>query len=116
MVVDRDVQAGAAEPRGEPQPRPSAWCPPSSGILATFLTSTWMSSPGLSRSWRTGVTGPRRRTSPVTRSTSASLGIPRLATILAQVWVGTPVAAASPGGASSSDERASQACLWQAKC
>lgn len=75
-----------------------------------------MSSPGLSRSWRTGVTGPRRRTSPVTRSTSASLGIPRLATILAQVWVGTLVAAASPGGASSSDERASQTCLWQAKC
>lgn len=42
------------------------------------------------------------------RSTSASLGIPRLATILAHVRAGTPVAAASPSGASSIDERASQ--------
>ncbi len=42
----------------------------------------------------------------MTRSTSASLGIPRLATILAQVRAGTPVAAASPRGASMSSRLA----------
>ena len=85
----------------DPQPRPRALCPPS-GMRSTFLTSTWTGSPGLSRPWRTGVTGPRARTSPVTRSTSARRGRPRLATILTQVRAGTPVAAASPSGASSS--------------
>ena len=53
-----------------------------------------------------GGTEPRRRTSPVTRPTSASLGIPRPATILAQVRAGTPVAAARPSGASMSSRLA----------
>ena len=43
----------------------------------------------------------------MTRSTSASLGSPLLATILAQVRAGTPVSAASASGARSSLARAS---------
>lgn len=57
-------------------------------MRATFFTSTSASAPG-----------PRDRTSPVTRSTSASLGRPLLATILAQVRAGTPVSAANASSA-----------------
>ena len=52
------------------------------------------------------MTGPRRLASPVTRSTSASLGSPERATILAQVRAGTPVSAESASGASSRERLA----------
>lgn len=48
------------------------------------------------------MTGPRERSSPVTRSTSFRRGRPLRATILAQVRADTPVSAASASGASSS--------------
>lgn len=50
VVVDGHVRHDVPEPLAEPQPRPSALWPPPSGMRATFLTSTWTSSPGRSRS------------------------------------------------------------------
>ena len=74
-------------PLEESLPRPSALQPPPSDILATFLTSTWRSSAGRSRSQCTGVAGPLRRTSPIMRSTSDRRGSLECATILAPVCV-----------------------------
>lgn len=50
VIVDRGVEAVEAHAADRPAWRPRALWPPPSGIRSSFLTSTWTSSPGRSRS------------------------------------------------------------------